>query len=78
MVFMGNSAGLLTLVGDPSTFPSTFIVSTSINVSFVEYLQKLSLGGAIAVATMVCTLSWLFKKLAHRVNQSGEPSPPRD
>jgi Na+/H+ antiporter NhaD/arsenite permease-like protein len=59
MVFVANSAGLLTLVGDPATF----IVGTSINMSFTDYLQKLSLGGAIAVIAVICTLPFLFKKI---------------
>jgi Na+/H+ antiporter NhaD/arsenite permease-like protein len=59
MVFIANSAGLLTIVGDPATF----IVGSSINMSFMEYLQKLSLGGAIAVLTVVLTLPFLFKKI---------------
>jgi Na+/H+ antiporter NhaD/arsenite permease-like protein len=48
MVFVANSAGLLTLVGDPATF----IVGDSINISFLDYLSRLSLGGAIAVLTV--------------------------
>jgi Na+/H+ antiporter NhaD/arsenite permease-like protein len=59
MVFVANSAGLLTLVGDPATF----IVGSSINMSFVDYLQKLSLGGAIAVFVVIATLPFLFKKI---------------
>ncbi len=59
MVFVANSAGLLTLVGDPATF----IVGTSINMSFTDYLQKLSLGGAIAVMVVIATLPFLFKKI---------------
>jgi Na+/H+ antiporter NhaD/arsenite permease-like protein len=59
MVFIANSSGLLTLVGDPATF----IVGSSINMSFADYLQKLSLGGAIAVITVICTLPFLFKKI---------------
>lgn len=59
MVFVANSAGLLTIVGDPATF----IVGSSINMSFVEYLQKLSLGGVVAVITVLATLPWLFKKI---------------
>lgn len=59
MVFVANSSGLLTIVGDPATF----IVGSSINMSFVDYLQKLSLGGAIAVITVIATLPWLFKKI---------------
>jgi Na+/H+ antiporter NhaD/arsenite permease-like protein len=41
MVFVANSAGLLTLVGDPATF----IVGEAINISFMDYLKVLSLGG---------------------------------
>jgi Na+/H+ antiporter NhaD/arsenite permease-like protein len=59
MVFVANSAGLLTLVGDPATF----IVGTSINMSFMDYLQKLSFGGAIAVVVVIATLPFLFKKI---------------
>lgn len=59
MVFVANSSGLLTIVGDPATF----IVGSAINMSFVDYLQNLSLGGAIAVATVIATLPWLFKKI---------------
>ncbi|GFE70150.1 ArsB/NhaD family transporter [Chroococcus sp. FPU101] len=59
MVFVANSAGLLTLVGDPATF----IVGDAINITFVEYLQKLSLGGALAVLTVTLMLPWLFPKI---------------
>ena len=59
MVFIANSSGLLTIVGDPATF----IVGSSINMSFMDYLQKLSIGGAIAVLVVVCTLPFLFKKI---------------
>lgn len=65
MVFVANSAGLLTIVGDPATF----IVGSSINMSFLDYLLKLSLGGVVAIAVIVVTLPILFpntwnKKLA--------------
>ncbi|AFZ59999.1 transporter [Anabaena cylindrica FACHB-243] len=59
MVFVANSAGLLTLVGDPATF----IVGDAVNISFLDYLWNLSLGGVIAVATVVCTLPFLFRKI---------------
>jgi Na+/H+ antiporter NhaD/arsenite permease-like protein len=59
MVFVANSSGLLTLVGDPATF----IVGSSINMSFTDYLQKLSFGGAIAVLVVIATLPFLFKKI---------------
>jgi len=59
MVFVANSAGLLTIVGDPATY----IVGDAINMSFVDYLLKLSLGGAIAIGVIVAMLPFLFKKV---------------
>lgn len=59
MVFVANSSGLLTIVGDPATF----IVGDAINMSFADYLVKLSLGGAIAVAVIVAILPWLFQDI---------------
>ncbi len=59
MVFIANSSGLLTIVGDPATF----IVGDAINLSFTDYLARLSLGGAIAVITVVVTLPLLFRKI---------------
>ena len=56
---ISNSAGLLTLVGDPATF----LVGSSIGMTFTEYLQKVSLGGLISVLTLVPLLPWLFKDL---------------
>ncbi|MGF1569247.1 MAG: SLC13 family permease [Nodosilinea sp.] len=56
MVFVANSAGLLTLVGDPATF----IVGSSINMSFLEYLTKLSIGGVIAILIILAVLPILF------------------
>ncbi len=61
LVFVANSSGLLTLVGDPATF----IVGSSINMTFMDYLKMLSLGGAIAVLVIVATLPFLFKKIWH-------------
>jgi Na+/H+ antiporter NhaD/arsenite permease-like protein len=59
MVFVANSAGLLTLVGDPATF----IVGDAINISFVDYLLRLSWEGAIAIITIVIFLPFLFSKI---------------
>jgi Na+/H+ antiporter NhaD/arsenite permease-like protein len=59
LVFVANSAGLLTIVGDPATF----IVGSSIGMTFTEYLQKLSWGGVIAVLVVVGTLPFLYKKI---------------
>jgi len=59
MVFIANSAGLLTLVGDPATF----IVGDAINISFTDYLVRLSLGGVVAIATVMVALPFLFRKI---------------
>lgn len=59
MVFVANSAGLLTIVGDPATY----IVGDAINLSFTDYLVRLSLGGVIAVVTVVAILPILFRKI---------------
>ncbi|MBE9223159.1 transporter [Cyanobacterium stanieri LEGE 03274] len=59
MVIVSNSAGLLTLVGDPATF----IVGDSINMSFFDYLTSLSWGGVLAVATVVVMTPFLFKDI---------------
>lgn len=59
MVFVANSAGLLTLVGDPATF----IVGDAINISFNDYLLRLSLGGIIAVGTVLVMVPFLFPKI---------------
>ncbi|NJM62161.1 MAG: ArsB/NhaD family transporter [Oscillatoriales cyanobacterium RU_3_3] len=59
MVFVANSSGLLTVVGDPATF----IVGDAINMSFGDYLAQLSLGGAISVAVLVAILPWLFPEI---------------
>ncbi|BAY86919.1 hypothetical protein NIES267_64300 [Calothrix parasitica NIES-267] len=59
MVFVANSAGLLTSVGDPVTF----LVSDAINLSFGDYLLRLSLVGVIAIAVVSLTLPVLFRKI---------------
>jgi Na+/H+ antiporter NhaD/arsenite permease-like protein len=59
MVFVANSAGLLTLIGDPATF----IVGDAVNISFLDYLGKLSLGGAIAIITILLLLPRLFPSI---------------
>jgi Na+/H+ antiporter NhaD/arsenite permease-like protein len=59
MVFVANSAGLLTLVGDPATF----IVGDAINISFNDYLTQLSFGGVIAIGVILAALPFLFKDI---------------
>lgn len=56
---ISNSAGLLTLVGDPATF----LVGSSIGMSFIQYIQRVSLGGLISVLVLVPLLPWLMKDL---------------
>ena len=56
LVFVANSAGLLTLVGDPATF----IVGDAINISFLDYISRLSLAGGYAIAAIVFLLPILF------------------
>jgi Na+/H+ antiporter NhaD/arsenite permease-like protein len=56
---ISNSAGLLTLVGDPATF----LVGSSIGMSFIHYLRKVSLGGLLSVLVLVPLLPWLMKDL---------------
>ena len=59
MVFVANSAGLLTLVGDPATF----IVGDAINISFLDYVWRLSLGGVCAIAAILVLLPFLFSNI---------------
>ena len=46
---VSNSAGLLTLVGDPATF----LVGSSIGMTFGQYLRHVSLGGLLAVLVVI-------------------------
>jgi Na+/H+ antiporter NhaD/arsenite permease-like protein len=54
---ISNSAGMLTLVGDPATF----LVGSSIGMTFGQYLQKVSLGGLLAVLVLVPLLPWVMR-----------------
>jgi len=58
IVLTANSAGLLTLVGDPVQL----IVGNAINMSFIDYLTKLSLSGVLAVLVLGLLLPVLFRK----------------
>ena len=53
---ISNSAGLLTLVGDPATF----LVGSSIGMTFGNYLQKVSLGGLFSMLVVVPLLPRLM------------------
>jgi Na+/H+ antiporter NhaD/arsenite permease-like protein len=54
---ISNAAGLLTLVGDPATF----LVGSGIGMTFVQYLQKVSLGGLLSVLVVIPFLPWLMR-----------------
>jgi len=55
---ISNSAGLLTLVGDPATF----LVGSSIGMTFNQYLERVSLGGLISLLVIVPLLPRLMKE----------------
>ena len=59
MVFVANSAGLLTLVGDPVTY----IIGSSINISFLNYPKELILGAILAILVIIVLLPILFKPI---------------
>jgi Na+/H+ antiporter NhaD/arsenite permease-like protein len=58
---VSNSAGMLTLVGDPATF----LVGSSIGMTFGHYLQKVSLGGLLAVIMVIPLLPVLMPQIWH-------------
>jgi Na+/H+ antiporter NhaD/arsenite permease-like protein len=68
---VSNSAGLLTLVGDPATF----LVSSSIGMSFGQYLRTVSLGGLIALLVLVPLLPLLMPTV-WRTRRSLPPEEP--
>jgi hypothetical protein len=59
LVFVANTSGLLTLVGDPSSF----VVGTAINMSFVEFLRIVTPGAVLAILALVALVPWLFRPL---------------
>jgi Na+/H+ antiporter NhaD/arsenite permease-like protein len=56
---VSNSAGMLTLVGDPATF----LVGSSIDMSFGTYLRKVSLGGVISLLVIIPLLPRLMPEV---------------
>lgn len=56
---VSNAAGLLTLVGDPATF----LVGSSIGMTFGEYLRRASLGGVLAIAVVIPLLPLLMRNI---------------
>lgn len=74
MALVSNSAGLLTLVGDPATF----LVGSSIGMSFADYLKKVSLGGLLAVLVVIPLLPRLMPEVwrSQRALEAEKPLPP--
>ncbi|MBP0595093.1 citrate transporter [Paraburkholderia sp. LEh10] len=56
---VSNAAGLLTLVGDPATF----LVGSSIGMTFGEYLKRVSAGGLLALVVVVPLLPVLMRDI---------------
>ncbi|KAF0101941.1 MAG: Na+/H+ antiporter NhaD-like permease [bacterium] len=56
---ISNSAGMLTLVGDPATF----LVGSSIGMTFGEYLRSVSLAGLLAVLVIIPLLPRLMPEV---------------
>ena len=56
---ISNSAGLLTLVGDPATF----LVGSSIGMTFSQYLARVSLGGLMSVLALIPIMPWVMRDI---------------
>jgi len=70
---ISNSAGLLTLVGDPATF----LVGSAIGMSFVTYLKKVSLGGLLCLLALVPLLPFVLRDIWRLRRQLPPAQPPR-
>ncbi len=69
---ISNSAGMLTLVGDPATF----LVGSAIGLTFGEYLRIVSLGGLLAVLAIIPLLPWLMGDIWRLRLELPDPEPP--
>jgi len=68
---ISNSAGLLTLVGDPATF----LVGSSIGMSFVAYLKKVSIGGLICLLSLIPLLPLVMRDVWRMRRPLPSPGP---
>jgi Na+/H+ antiporter NhaD/arsenite permease-like protein len=59
LVFVANSAGLLTLVGDPASF----LIGDAIRIGFVGFLKAASPGGVLAILALVAATPFLFRSI---------------
>ena len=69
---VSNSAGMLTLVGDPATF----LVGSSVGMSFGQYLRQVSLGGLLAVLAIVPMLPLLMPQIWQKQTALPPHTPP--
>jgi len=70
---VSNAAGLLTLVGDPATF----LVGSSIGMTFGQYLRRVSLGGVLSLLVLVPLLPLIMPDLWRLRRTLGPPEPPK-
>jgi len=56
---LSNSAGLLTIIGDPATF----LIGSAVGLSFTGYLQRVSLGGLMAILVILPLMPLLMKEI---------------
>jgi Na+/H+ antiporter NhaD/arsenite permease-like protein len=56
---ISNSAGLLTLVGDPATF----LVGSAMGMTFIEYLNRVALGGLLTLLALIPLLPRLTEHI---------------
>jgi Na+/H+ antiporter NhaD/arsenite permease-like protein len=54
---ISNSAGMLTLVGDPATF----LVGSEVGMSFMQYLRRVSPGALLTILVILPLIPRLFK-----------------
>lgn len=72
LVLTANSAGLLTLIGDPATY----IVGTGMGLSFGAYLRQISSAGLLGVLVLIATLPWLYPRFWQARFELPEQDPP--
>jgi Na+/H+ antiporter NhaD/arsenite permease-like protein len=71
---ISNSAGLLTLVGDPATF----LVGSAMGMTFMEYLRRVAFGGLLTLLVLAPLLPRLMKNIwiVERALSTNVPVPP--
>ncbi|EAQ74905.1 MULTISPECIES: SLC13 family permease [unclassified Synechococcus] len=57
LVLTANSAGLLTVIGDPATY----LVASQIGLGFLAYGQQVASAGALSLLMVLLTLPWLYR-----------------